>query len=147
LRCAFSDAARGVTAIMPIYEYACSACGHELEALQKLSDPKLVTCPACHRDTLAKKVSAAGFQLKGSGWYVTDFRNGSKAASKAGDAAKDNGGAETTGESSPDKPSATKDAPAKESAGKDTTATPAPAAKAESVPAKPASAPSTGSST
>jgi putative FmdB family regulatory protein len=153
LRQPFGDAARSVTAIMPIYEYACSACGHELEALQKLSDPKLVTCPVCHRDTLAKKVSAAGFQLKGSGWYVTDFRNGSKPA-KAGDpksqgdaAAKDTGGATASGESSADKPAAAKDAPAKESAGKDTAAAPA-AAKAEPAAAsKPAASPSTGSST
>ncbi len=65
---------------MPIYEYRCSACGHELEALQKLSEPRLVVCPECHAETLVKKVSAAGFKLKGSGWYVTDFRNGSKSA-------------------------------------------------------------------
>jgi putative FmdB family regulatory protein len=65
---------------MPIYEYRCSSCGREHEALQKLSDPLLVTCPHCHKDALVKQVSAAGFQLKGSGWYVTDFRNGSKPA-------------------------------------------------------------------
>ena len=68
---------------MPIYEYRCSSCGHELEALQKFSDAPLVACPACHRDALQKKVSAAGFQLKGSGWYVTDFKGGgAKPASK-----------------------------------------------------------------
>ncbi|HXU51943.1 MAG TPA: zinc ribbon domain-containing protein [Casimicrobiaceae bacterium] len=138
---------------MPIYEYACSACGHELEALQKLSDPKLVTCPVCHRDTLAKKVSAAGFQLKGSGWYVTDFRNGSKpakagdAASKGDTAAKDKSDAAASSESSPDKPAGAKDTPAKESPGKDAPAAPA-ATKAESAPAsKPTASPSTGSST
>ena len=60
---------------MPIYEYRCASCGHELEALQKLSDAPLTDCPACHRAALQKKVSAAGFKLKGSGWYVTDFRN------------------------------------------------------------------------
>ena len=65
---------------MPIYEYRCSSCGSDHEALQKLSEPLLVTCPHCHNDTLVKQVSAAGFQLKGSGWYVTDFRNGSKPA-------------------------------------------------------------------
>jgi len=59
---------------MPIYEYRCSACGHKLEALQKISDAPLVGCPACGKDTLAKLVSAAGFQLKGSGWYATDFK-------------------------------------------------------------------------
>ena len=60
---------------MPIYEYRCASCGHELEALQKLSDAPLAECPACHKPDLKKLVSAAGFQLKGSGWYVTDFRN------------------------------------------------------------------------
>jgi putative FmdB family regulatory protein len=67
---------------MPIYEYRCSACGHELESLQKLRDAPLVTCPACGAETLVKKVSAAGFQLKGSGWYATDFRNAGKPAAK-----------------------------------------------------------------
>jgi len=71
---------------MPIYEYRCTSCGHELEVLQKLSDAPLTECPACHAAALQKKVSAAGFQLKGSGWYATDFRNsGAKAP------AKDNG--------------------------------------------------------
>ncbi|HEY7788357.1 MAG TPA: zinc ribbon domain-containing protein [Casimicrobiaceae bacterium] len=60
---------------MPIYEYRCASCGHELESLQKLSDALLTVCPACHKPDLKKQVSAAGFQLKGSGWYVTDFRN------------------------------------------------------------------------
>ena len=87
---------------MPIYEYRCSACGHELEALQKLSDSPLTDCPACGKSELRKRVSAAGFQLKGSGWYVTDFRNnGAKASGKdaAKDAAKPNGGAEPAGDS------------------------------------------------
>jgi putative FmdB family regulatory protein len=85
---------------MPIYEYRCESCGHELEALQKLSDEPLTACPACKGETLRKKVSAAGFQLKGSGWYVTDFRNsGAKRAAKGeskGDAkgAADNGSGE-----------------------------------------------------
>jgi len=61
---------------MPIYEYRCSSCGHSLEALQKLADAPLTECPACHAAALVKQVSAAGFQLKGSGWYVTDFRGG-----------------------------------------------------------------------
>ena len=67
---------------MPIYEYRCASCGAEHEVLQKLSDPLLVTCPTCHKDALVKQLSAAGFQLKGSGWYVTDFRNGSKPSAK-----------------------------------------------------------------
>jgi len=61
---------------MPIYEYRCSSCGHELEALQKITEPVLTQCPACRREALVKQVSAAGFQLKGSGWYATDFKNG-----------------------------------------------------------------------
>jgi putative FmdB family regulatory protein len=68
---------------MPIYEYRCTSCGHELEALQKLSDAPLTECPACKASALNKKVSAAGFQLKGSGWYVTDFRNSGAKASPA----------------------------------------------------------------
>ena len=67
---------------MPIYEYRCSACGHELEALQKLSDPPLTQCPTCSQEGLVKLVSAAGFQLKGSGWYATDFKGGAKSADK-----------------------------------------------------------------
>ncbi len=67
---------------MPIYEYRCASCGNEHEALQKITEPLLITCPACHRDTLTKLVSAAGFKLKGSGWYATDFKNGSKPAAK-----------------------------------------------------------------
>jgi len=65
---------------MPIYEYRCTACGHELEALQKITESPLTSCPSCRAETLTKLVSAAGFQLKGSGWYATDFRNGSKPA-------------------------------------------------------------------
>jgi putative FmdB family regulatory protein len=76
---------------MPIYEYRCSACGHELEALQKLSDPLLLACPECGKPALNKLVTAAGFHLKGSGWYATDFKgSGSKPAAKAA-GAKDGG--------------------------------------------------------
>ena len=64
---------------MPIYEYRCSSCGHELEALQKFSDAPLTACPACSRDSLVKLISAAGFQLKGTGWYATDFKSSSTA--------------------------------------------------------------------
>ena len=63
---------------MPIYAYRCSACGHAQDVLQKMSDPLLTVCPACGQATYAKQVTAAGFQLKGSGWYVTDFRDGNK---------------------------------------------------------------------
>ena len=61
---------------MPIYAYRCTACGHAKDVLQKVSDPVLTTCPACGAESFAKQVTAAGFQLKGSGWYVTDFRGG-----------------------------------------------------------------------
>ena len=63
---------------MPIYEYRCDNCGHELEAIQKLSEDPLVTCPVCEQEKLKKKVSAAGFRLKGGGWYETDFKSGKK---------------------------------------------------------------------
>lgn len=60
---------------MPIYAYKCSACQYEKDVLQKMSDPVLEVCPECGQSTFSKQVTAAGFQLKGSGWYVTDFRN------------------------------------------------------------------------
>lgn len=63
---------------MPIYEYACTACQHKLEVLQKMSDEHLVQCPACQQDTLKRLVSAAGFRLKGTGWYETDFKGKKK---------------------------------------------------------------------
>ena len=63
---------------MPIYEYQCQACGHAHEALQKLSDQPLKDCPQCEEPSLQKKISAAGFRLKGSGWYETDFKAGTK---------------------------------------------------------------------
>ncbi|MCK5354755.1 MAG: zinc ribbon domain-containing protein [Methyloprofundus sp.] len=63
---------------MPIYEYQCQSCGNEHEALQKMSAEPLVTCPACDQPELKKKISAAGFRLKGSGWYETDFKSGNK---------------------------------------------------------------------
>ena len=75
---------------MPIYAYKCSDCGHEREVLQKISDAPLTDCPDCGQPSMAKQVTAAGFQLKGSGWYATDFRNkdsggrGGKTGDKAG---------------------------------------------------------------
>lgn len=68
---------------MPIYAYRCAACGHAKDVLQKISDPPLVDCPACGAPRLEKQLTAAGFQLKGSGWYVTDFRDNGQAAKKA----------------------------------------------------------------
>jgi putative FmdB family regulatory protein len=63
---------------MPIYEYRCSSCKAELEKLQKISEPPLVECPECGKDTLVKLISASSFRLKGSGWYETDFKTGNK---------------------------------------------------------------------
>ena len=81
---------------MPIYEYKCSSCGFQKEYLQKVSDPRLTDCPECGKATFLKMLTAAGFQLKGGGWYVTDFRDGGSkpaaattpAASPSGDGAK-----------------------------------------------------------
>src|ERR671914_434787 len=68
---------------MPIYEYRCEACGHQEEFLQRVSEPPLTECPVCQKPTFSKLLSAAGFQLKGSGWYATDFKNkSSKPAEK-----------------------------------------------------------------
>ncbi len=69
---------------MPIYEYRCSSCGFQKEYLQKVSDPLLTVCPECKQETFSKMLTAAGFQLKGGGWYVTDFKNkGSKPEAKS----------------------------------------------------------------
>ena len=85
---------------MPIYEYQCEACGHNLEALQKLSDARLVDCPACAKPSLIKRISAAGFRLSGGGWYETDFKSGKK-KNLAGD-----GGAASGGSTSSSAPAA-----------------------------------------
>jgi len=98
---------------MPLYEYRCSSCGHQQEFLLKWSDAPLTVCTACGKDTFSKLLSAAGFQLKGSGWYATDFKNnGKKPAAKGADAktdskadskpdAKGEGGGESKKESAP----------------------------------------------
>ncbi len=73
---------------MPIYEYRCASCGFQKEFLQKVSDPLHTVCPECGKESFKKMLTAAGFQLKGSGWYATDFKNGgstSKPAAKSGD--------------------------------------------------------------
>jgi putative FmdB family regulatory protein len=72
---------------MPIYAYRCASCGHSRDVLQRISDPVLSVCPACGADQFQKQVTAAGFQLKGSGWYVTDFRNNGGGASASAPAA------------------------------------------------------------
>ncbi len=83
---------------MPIYEYACSQCGHEKEFLQKMSDAPLTECPACHAQSLQKKISAAGFRLAGSGWYETDFKSSGK-RNLAGDAASSSSSASSSASS------------------------------------------------
>jgi putative FmdB family regulatory protein len=96
---------------MPIYAYRCETCGFQKDVLQKMSDPLLVTCPSCGASTFRKQVTAAGFQLKGSGWYVTDFRNPASkdgAKSTKADPSSDSGskseGSGETKSTSPDGP-------------------------------------------
>ena len=74
---------------MPIYAYQCGTCGHAKDVLQKMSDAPLTDCPACGAQTFTKQLTAAGFQLKGSGWYVTDFRGGAGGTAAAAPAAPD----------------------------------------------------------
>lgn len=82
---------------MPIYAYRCGICGHAKDVLQKLSDAPLTTCPACGAESFSKQVTAAGFQLKGSGWYVTDFRGGSGGTSAPATAGGAAAGASSAG--------------------------------------------------
>jgi putative FmdB family regulatory protein len=89
---------------MPIYAYKCSACGHTKDALQKMSDAPLTDCPACGQATFSKQVTAAGFQLKGGGWYVTDFKSGSQAAPAAEKKAAEGDAKPATTDAAPAKP-------------------------------------------
>ena len=84
---------------MPIYEYQCQACGHEFELMQKMSEPAPSVCPACGKSDVRKLLSAAGFQLKGSGWYATDFKSGDKkpADKKTGDKGNSDSGSNSGG--------------------------------------------------
>jgi putative FmdB family regulatory protein len=102
---------------MPIYAYKCESCGHAKDVLQKISDDPLSVCPACGQASFKKQLTAAGFQLKGSGWYVTDFREGNKPATTAAPAAAGDAAAPATA-----KPAA------------DAAAAPAPAAAPASPP-------------
>lgn len=81
---------------MPIYAYRCESCGHAQDVLQKISDPLLTVCPSCGASAYKKQLTAAGFQLKGSGWYVTDFRNGAQPAAAAATAPKTDAAATAT---------------------------------------------------
>jgi len=94
---------------MPIYEYRCSSCGFQKEYLRKLSDQVLTDCPECGKQTFSKMLSAAGFQLKGSGWYATDFRNsGAKPAAKPDAKSTTASGGKDKGDAKPDAKSDTK---------------------------------------
>jgi putative FmdB family regulatory protein len=96
---------------MPIYEYRCSSCGHQQEFLLKVSDAPLTVCTACGKETFSKMVTAAGFQLKGSGWYATDFKNRGAAPAKA--PAKGDAGSAGEGKAADAKPAEGGDAKAK----------------------------------
>jgi putative FmdB family regulatory protein len=101
---------------MPIYAYRCDECGFAKDVLQKISDPVLTVCPSCGKSSFKKQVTAAGFQLKGTGWYVTDFRGGSAPATGTAPAAPAAASSDSDGGSaeSPAAPAAAA-APAKDS--------------------------------
>ena len=115
---------------MPIYAYKCDACGHAKDVLQKMSDAVLTDCPVCGANTFKKQLTAAGFQLKGSGWYVTDFKGGAAAAGTA---------SESKADATPESASVAKteaSAPSGQSAAKSDSKTdtkPAPASEAKTV--------------
>ncbi|CAN0623437.1 Regulatory protein, FmdB family [Burkholderia multivorans] len=106
---------------MPIYAYRCEACGYAKDVLQKMSDAPLSQCPECGKDSFRKQVTAAGFQLKGSGWYVTDFRGGSGGTSAAATSTPS-----ASGDAAPAAPAAS---------GTDSAASAAPAAAPAATPA------------
>ncbi len=139
---------------MPIYAYRCSHCGHAQDVLQRMADPVLTVCPACGQTTYVKQVTAAGFQLKGSGWYVTDFRGDNKPAKSAeageagAEAPKDAGNGKSA--DAPAGGTETKTESKGGEVGKKTDAAPAPAAApspapAPTTPVAPASSGKTGS--
>jgi putative FmdB family regulatory protein len=84
---------------MPIYAYKCGSCGHAKDVLQKVSDAPLTDCPACGAQAFSKQITAAGFQLKGSGWYATDFRGGNGSSSKPAEGSGDAKSADKPSES------------------------------------------------
>jgi len=86
---------------MPIYAYRCAACGFAKDALQKMSDAPLTVCPSCGKPEFKKQVTAAGFQLKGSGWYVTDFKGGSGGATAPAVAAGEGGKSDAKPDAAP----------------------------------------------
>ncbi|MCE2948566.1 MAG: FmdB family zinc ribbon protein [bacterium] len=121
---------------MPIYAYRCASCGFEQDVLQKVSEDPLTDCPSCGKPTLAKQVTAAGFQLKGSGWYVTDFRDSGKKPAE---------GSSSVPGPKPDAAKAAGGSAAPASAGEAAAPAASTAAPAAAAPAAPAAAPATGS--
>ena len=97
---------------MPIYEYRCQSCNHDLEVMQKMSDPELSDCPACGQPQLKKLMSAAGFRLKGSGWYETDFKSGNKRNVAESAGSSDSGSSSSSAASSSDSGASTSSSPA-----------------------------------
>jgi putative FmdB family regulatory protein len=130
---------------MPIYAYRCGDCGHSRDILQKLSDPLLTTCPACGAEAFTKQVTAAGFQLKGSGWYVTDFRdNGAGRKADAKGEAKGEGAADGKADKPAEaQPGASSDGTSGAEGGSVSGASTAAAAAPAPAPAGAAAAPST----
>jgi putative FmdB family regulatory protein len=129
---------------MPIYAYKCESCGHRQDVLQKLSDPLLTVCPACGAASFVKQVTAAGFQLKGSGWYVTDFRDGGGKKPATSEGAEGDKSGDKQGEKAADgaaKP-ATGDAAAAPASASASSATPAPSPAPAAAPAASAASPS-----
>ena len=125
---------------MPIYAYKCSSCGHADDVLQKVSADALTDCPACGQSTYSKQVTAPQFQLKGSGWYVTDFRGGTNAKSDAkpdakSDGAKSEGASDSKADSKSDNKSDRKSESKSDSASSTVPTAPA------TAPAKPTAAP------
>jgi putative FmdB family regulatory protein len=132
---------------MPIYAYRCTTCGHAQDVLRKISDPALSVCPACGAATFVKQVTAAGFQLKGSGWYVTDFRGDKKSSKPAegeGAAASEGKPAEGGGAAANGNDAAKGDSPKGDSAKSDAAAAPAPAPAAPSAAPAPTTTPTKG---
>jgi len=100
---------------MPIYAYRCDECGFAKDVLQKISDPVLTVCPSCGKSSFKKQVTAAGFQLKGTGWYVTDFRGGSAPATGSAPSTSSDNSAGSTGSTETTAAPAPAAAPAKDS--------------------------------
>ncbi len=122
---------------MPIYAYKCGSCGHAKDVLQKMSDVPLTVCPVCGAEAFSKQLTAAGFQLKGSGWYATDFKGGAKAAPASGEGDKSDSAAKPADAGKSGEGAKTADAPAPSPAegGSSSTKTAAPAPATPPAPA------------